>query len=31
MKTPTTLRSLAAIVRAIREDIGFRPRVTVAA
>ena len=26
-----TLRSLAAIVRAIREDIGFRPRVTVAA
>lgn len=25
-----TLRSLAAIVRAIREDIGFRPRVTVA-
>lgn len=26
-----TLRSLAAIVRAIREDTGFRPRVTVAA
>jgi len=26
-----TLRSLAAIVRAIREDVGFRPRVTVAA
>ena len=26
-----TLRSLAAIVRAIREDMGFRPRVTVAA
>ena len=26
-----TLRSLAAIVRAIREDLGFRPRVTVAA
>jgi len=25
-----TLRSLAAIVRAIREDIGFRPRVAVA-
>ena len=26
-----TLRSLAAVVRAIREDLGFRPRVTVAA
>ena len=26
-----TLRSLAAIVRAFREDLGFRPRVTVAA
>jgi len=26
-----TLKSLAAIVRAIREDIGFHPRVTVAA
>ena len=26
-----TLRSLAVIVRAIREDIGFRPRVTVVA
>lgn len=26
-----TLRSLAAVVRAIREDTGFRPRVTVAA
>ena len=26
-----TLRSLAAIVRAISEDIGFRPHVTVAA
>jgi DNA-binding phage protein len=26
-----TVRSLSAIVRAIREDMGFRPRVTVAA
>jgi DNA-binding phage protein len=26
-----TVRSLSAIVRAIREDIGFRPSVTVAA
>jgi DNA-binding phage protein len=26
-----TVRSLSAIVRAIREDLGFRPRVTVAA
>jgi DNA-binding phage protein len=26
-----TVRSLSAIVRAIREDVGFRPRVTVAA
>ena len=26
-----TVRSLSAIVRAIRQDIGFRPRVTVAA
>ena len=26
-----TLRSLGAVMRAIREDMGFRPRVTVAA
>lgn len=25
-----TVRSLSAVVRAIREDVGFRPRVTVA-
>ena len=26
-----TVRSLSAVIRAIRQDIGFRPRITVAA